>query len=428
MSRAVVAMVAIVAAAALSPVQAASSACLDFDVALSLARERDPEVAAARAERDIAAADLKESRSLYKPQFSAFGRTGVGDVGVIDSVFQNQIGLRASQRVFDFGDARYARLESAANVRAGEETIRSNQIDASLEAGLAYIDALDARARLSTTEQRTLYFERQLAALDAVIGIGGATRSERAEVAAELAEAQAFALEMRFLADSAKIQLDISTGAEPDVCSLENVEVFIDRMFADVGTIEDAVSSALAANPAVLALENRAESIEAARKRELRSRWPVISLVGIAAYSSTSADSDFELQDRVGIDITVPLYSGSAVSARADKAAARSAAARSEVSRLQRQLQEQVDILYQRIRAMREQLARREEAEDESKKQLEAAVIEYDSGARTLPDLIDVRLQYERLAIAKIALRHDLLRRKLELLAITSRLVGPGST
>ena len=73
---------------------------------------------------------------------------------------------------------------------------------------------------------------------------------------------------------------------------------------------------------------------------------------------------------------------------------------------------------------MQAQLLRRSDVASQLQIQFDAARIEYESGARTLPDLVDVRLEYERAAIARIAMRYDLLRRKVEMLALTARLVG----
>lgn len=414
----------LVIAAICTSAEGSEPACLGFEDAVAVAALRDPGIAASRAERDIAVADLREARSLYKPQISAFGRIGLGDVGVADSVVQNQVGLRVAQRVVDFGNAKLTRNEAMANVQAGEEDIRVRRLDAGLNVSLAYIDVLDAEARLAATHQRTEYFERQLSAVDAVIDVGGATRSERAEVAAQLAQGHAFALELQFAKERAETQLQVDTGLDRGTCSAAAVEATIQRMFDEVGSMEDAIGEATSSNPAVRAMERRADGLEIARRREKRARWPVVSLVSIGAYSSAGASDDFEFQDRIGIDISVPLFSGNALAARADRATAQSAAARGEARRIRRELEKEVSILYRRIVSMQAQFLRRGDVASELQIQFDAARIEYESGARTLPDLVEVRLEYERAAIARIAMRYDLLRRKVEMLALTARLVG----
>jgi len=159
-----------------------------------------------------AEAELTEARSLFQPQVSAFGRSGVGDVGVVDSAIQNQLGLRVSQRLFDFGDAKYARQIASFNIDASESDIRQTQIQAVQQSGLFFLSLMEAREQLEITKQRRDYFQRQLSAVNELLQRGGSTRSERANVAAELAETEAFVLELEFLQEQAATRLFIATG------------------------------------------------------------------------------------------------------------------------------------------------------------------------------------------------------------------------
>ena len=69
--------------------------CVPVGKVLDLARINAPEVRVAAARIAEAEADVTAARSLYKPQISAFGRSGFGDTGITDSGVSNQIGLRA---------------------------------------------------------------------------------------------------------------------------------------------------------------------------------------------------------------------------------------------------------------------------------------------------------------------------------------------
>ena len=165
--------------------------CLSFKTALNLASVNSPTVAIAQSDLDAAHADLTEAKSLRRPQVSAFTRSGFGDEGLVNTAIENQVGLRASQRIFDFGDSRLAREAAEEEIIAQENLILNAKARAMREAGIAYIDWLDASERLEATVERGAYFLEELSALQSVIETGGATISELAEISAESADAEA---------------------------------------------------------------------------------------------------------------------------------------------------------------------------------------------------------------------------------------------
>jgi len=136
--------------------------CLRFDNVLKLAAQRDPTVIIAKAQETEADAEIKDAKSLFRPQISAFGRSGFGDTGVVDSSISNQVGLRASQRVFDFGDSKYARQAADSAFKASLEDTRQAQLQAALRTGFSYLEFIEAEEQIQLTNRRRDYFSRQL--------------------------------------------------------------------------------------------------------------------------------------------------------------------------------------------------------------------------------------------------------------------------
>ena len=400
----------------------AAAQCLSFGDAMERAASQDPDVEAARAEKREAMADLKEARSLTRPQLTGFGRTGVGDVGAVNSVVQNQFGLRASQRIYDFGDARLAREAARSRQAAGEQNIRQERIVSAQETASAYLDHLEADAQLRATEGRLHYFGDLLQSVEALLDRGGATISERADVAARLADAEAAALELRFLKDSAETRIELDTGTDLPLCDAYSADAILGGEALAFATIDEAVETALWNNPSLKALEKRADSFDAERQREKHARMPIIEVVGIAAYASNGSSGIYDFQERVGIDVSIPLYSGSSLSARSDRAAARGALASADVAKARRQLREDVSITFQRILSLQAQLFSRQSVEDHKSEEFEAAKREFEHGVRTLRDLIETRLDYEAAMLDRIRAEFELKRRKLELLSLTAQL------
>ena len=117
-------------AQSVSPPTSSTQSCLRFEDVLKLSALRDPSVTISKAQESEADAEIKDAKSLFRPQISAFGRSGFGDTGVVDSSISNQIGVRASQRVFDFGDSKYARQAATSGFQASLEDTRQAKLQA----------------------------------------------------------------------------------------------------------------------------------------------------------------------------------------------------------------------------------------------------------------------------------------------------------
>jgi len=337
-----------------------ANSCLSFNDALQFSAQTDPSVTLAKAQENEADAEIKEAQSLFKPQLSAFGRTGFGDTGIVDSSVSNQLGLRASQRLYDFGDAKYARQAAEHNFSASQEDTRNAGLIAARDTGFAYLEIIEANEQLKLTSQRRDFFTQQLNAVDNLLSKGGATRTERAAIASQLANAESFLLELQFRKERAQSQIQLDTGVNTSVC-LDQSTGFLLNNISVLADTDTAVSIALDNSPNIQALEKRAKSLNAATKRQKRNRLPIINLVATGSYSSFDNFNNFEFRDRVGIDLSLPLYSGRAISARNQRASAREAAANARVQDAKRQLNEQVSIIFRRINSLQAQLLQYQE-------------------------------------------------------------------
>jgi len=408
------------AAITLLSMSAMSQTCLSFDEAVRIAADNDPAVRIARADLDNAEASLQEARSLTRPQISAFGRTGIGDNGLVDSQIENQIGLRASQRIYDFGDSRLARQASQETVTAQKNFILDARATAALEAGLEFITWLEAMEQLQATRERISYFDQQLQAVEALLDTGGSTILDQAEVAAEKATAQAQKFEFEFRRDQAGTKVTIATGVQQNLCQTSG-SVFAAKAkhSPDPDELETLIASAMQSNPRLQALRRTSAGLDATAKRERRARLPIIDVVGIASYASEEFTSDYELQNRIGVNVTVPIFSGSALDARTRQARARASRSDGELAVARRRMREDIEVTYRRTLLLEDLMLRRQDIFSLKTKQFEGALTEYKSGLRTLQDLIDVRLELEASALSEIEARFDLDRERLRLAALT---------
>lgn len=401
-------------------------ACLSLEAAIERAGPRAPEVAAAEARLAAGEADLVEARSLRRPQLTSFGRSRSGDTGLTDNRLENQAGLQLSQRIVDFGDSRLA-IEAAEHERERlEYDVDRQRSVAAYTVAAAMLDAQEAARLMAVISERRAYFTRQQDAIETLFAQGGATRADRAQVAAQRAEAEADMLELRSREERALSRLTAYLGESVTVCDgRRNPTVFADPL-ADLATVDDAVDAALSANPEIGALRSAVRSQDARRERERRSRLPIVNLVGIASYVYDDIGEDWEVRDSLGVDVTVPIYTGNSLGARVDRETARLEVQESELRVLQREMREQAEIAFRRSISLQAQLARRGVVAESQAIYFDAIEGEFNAGLGTLPDLVEARLDFERAQIDVVAIEFALLREQLDLLLLTDRL-SPGS-
>ena len=400
-----------------------SSACLGLLDGMRLVIATAPEVAAAQAMVAEAEASEREARSLWHPQISTFGRTAAGDSGLTSSQIENQVGVQLSQRLYDFGDGRLAR-ESAEHLRDQRAyELEAQQGDMAYVLAGAYLSHLEALAMIEVISERRDYFARQRDAVVSLLASGGATRADRAQIEAQLASAEADALELRFTAERHATRVRELTGLDmASLCNGTEAAAALSDALSGLDTLDGLIAAALADNPQIGARQGAVRSLEAGLERARRNRLPVIEAGGIASYVHDDQRNDWEGRDRLGIDVSVPLYTGQALGARRERAAAQLAFEQSALRELQRNLREQAEIAFRRAISLEAQLVRREAVARSQGEYFDAIAGEFRFGLGTLPDLVDARLDHERAQVQVISARFELMRQRLELMRLTGRM------
>lgn len=386
-----------------------TQACISLGLAFDLVSVRDPRVLLSMARELDFDARVTEAKALSRPRVSAFGRSGFGDTGLVDSAVSSQAGLQLSQRVFDFGNARLARRSARANADASRFETSAETLGAGRRVANAYLTYLESKEKSEQTRDRQDYFTQQLGSLDRLMEMGGATLTERATVAAEISDAEAFALDLTFQMESALIEFELATGASQAPCN---------KTFQLADTIPSTFLSddqILQENPNIQALRGQAEALDADTMRQKRSRLPIISVVATGSYASVRDFDQFEYQDRIGVDISVPLYEGNGLRAATQRANARAQQAESEVLIAERDLRRELQITRSHIKILRSQSRIRQEAKSQNAILLEAAEDERTGGTMTFRQLTEIRLDYEASVLEEISTRFDLIRQRIKL-------------
>lgn len=386
--------------------------CLDFRSALQLSADRDPRTLGSLARELDFNARVTEARSLMRPQISSFARSGFGDTGVVDNGVSNQVGVQISQRIFDFGDARLSRVAARSNALASTFDTQSERMQAARATGFSILAILESKEKIEQTKNRTQYFQQQLESLDRMLSVGGATTTERANVASEIADTQSLMFELALTQKSAEIDVELATGLRTPICTF--VEILSSptmNFIADEARI-------ILQNPDVQSLQEQVAGLAAETERQQRSRWPILSLVATGSYASAGGFDQFEYQDRIGLDVRVPIYTGGQLRASTQRASAREQQVKSELVFALRRLKSDIRTAKARLLILQNQREARLESIKQRDLLIEAADKEYAAGTITYRELIEVRVDYEQVVLGEISTRYDIARLSLELMLL----------
>lgn len=397
--------------------QSLGQSCLAIDQAVRLAASQDPRVDAARARVELAETQFSDALALRRPSFSAFTRTSSGDTGLTANQIENQVGLQVSQRILDFGDARLARSSARNGVRAQEYALQGEQIASAGRAARAVLSFARAGENQTLVEQRIAYFQDLSTRMETLLEAGGATRDSVAGVQARLAAALAEASEFELERTRAAVDLAILTGVETEPCDAVSESDVIDLARNESAPAGD--------NPQIRGLQREIAAAEADLRRQRRARLPTIDVVAIGSYAYDDIRDEWALRDRVGVDISVPLYEGDRLRARSQRASAQLSLAESELASAQRSLNAELRASAGQVRALQTLRDRRSAAAERKAEELAAVETAFRGGQRTLFELLETRVGLSQARSDLIAVRYALFAEYLRLAELSGALDIP---
>lgn len=415
------ALLALWLAAPLALAGSAQAATLDDALAAALAHA--PEVAAADADADVAAARLDQARAEHMPTATLTGTVGYGrlDPGGYFGLNRADVTPRAAQMAIEqplFTGGRVgagidrARAGMAA-AEAGKIGMRSQLVVAVTQ---AYGDVLTAsqlvdlygRLVAETTEigrQAELKFKA-----------GESPSTDVAQASARLAEARAALVRAQGMRVSAQARFRDLTGLEPtDLQPLPANPAL-------PATLDEAMDAAMAANPMLAGAEAGLRAAQAAARGARAERLPTI---GAFAEAATVRDQFFPGyrgdSATVGIRARWQIFNGGRVSGKVAESDSAVRAADSRVRAARQQTEEQVIAAYQDVRtAQLVELAAGEQTAAAAKA-LESVRQEVRVGMKPQLDLLDAEREAATAAAGAARAGTDRIVAAYRLLALTGR-------
>jgi outer membrane protein TolC len=389
-----IALAAIVSSAAIAVASAASAETITLSEAIDRALKVAPAVAAAAANSDLSEAQVREARGPLFPGLSAQGEytQSPGYDPRITNRGQTDALLMLDYTAYDFGRrtaqvraARYA-YEAA---RLGVAAARAQIV---FDTKLAYFDLLHSchaeRELNSSLDRLTKY----VATTRALVKSGKAIPSDplKVEVARDDNELSLAAARRARERGSAVLG------------SLIGVWGRLDLQPADSEILPLAIAGDLSRSPTLAAAMGQVQSATLAEQAAEAERYPTFKVALNAGFLGVDPPDTFYYRGGAAYDglVSIPIFSGGAISARIDQARARVREARAAQHQteldLKRRLAE-ASIRYQQAREALEILSRAQPAVDDAFALSWARFL--GGGGATMLEVLDAYQQAERIRI-----------------------------
>lgn len=240
-----------------------------------------------------------------------------------------------TQPLFDY--EAYAKYKTGvAQSLMADEKYRSKYLELAVRVISAYVSVAYAKDQIALAEARKAAYKEQLALNDRLMAAGEGTVTDVAETQARYSLAEAQVIEARDVLDSAQRELEVIIGIPLD--QLDALQTLRQGKFQvsplRFTAFDDWQKLAMERNPQ---LASSRHGVEAARYDVERNRagfMPQVQLYASHSENDSSSDNTVNQKyrtDSVGVQVSMPIYSGGGVAASTRQAAARYGQAKYEL-------------------------------------------------------------------------------------------------
>lgn len=382
-----------------------------------LAQQNDPEIAIAEANYLAAAQAKPLARSQYLPQIGAsvdYGRsesTSVGEQFFAGQIFPDDSeseststswGISLRQTIFNWGTFNEIQFATADVARA-EAEFHAAQQQLIVRVAEAYFSLLAAKDSLEASQINKEAIGRQLdqAKKRFEVGLIAITDVQESQAAFDQATAEVIAAERT--AFSARENLRAIIGEYVDDPQAPTAEMPLATPQPE--SPEQWVEKAVQQNLSVVANRFALEAAEQTTDIRRAGHYPTLDFVAEHGRTDSEFDSlDFtsappvpgsgtseQTRDFIGLQLSVPIFSGGATTAQTRQAAYRESAARSSLKQAIRNAESQTRDTYLGVISEVARVQALRQAYESAQTALKATQAGYEVGTRTAVDVLSAR-------------------------------------
>ncbi len=353
--------------------------------------ESDPVLKAAAASREAAQEAKPQARALLLPsagitveQGRTFGVSGAQTTSLPDAYNSHTYTVGLTQPLYHRGSQVQQRLADVA-ISQAEADFRNTQNDLVLRVAQSYFGVLEALDTLTFTTAAKNAFARQLEQANRRFEVGLATITDVYDAQARFDAAVSQEVNAINKVADARELLRQQTGQE-----YAQLEILSERMPLSLPKPSDpeewvrmAIENNLKLRSANFGVDQARENI----KLQKADHYPTLDL------KASRTDFDNSVTDanssQINLELTIPLYTGGAVSSRARQAAYSYEAARQNRENLQRDTIRTVRNAYRGQETAISQIKALNQTRISTRSALEANQAGYEVGTRTIVDVLD---------------------------------------
>lgn len=285
--------------------------------AVQMAVAHHPSVRGAGEQLRQSGASVDAAKAGYKPQIS----TGLDNQinsnrgGSYDSRFTYNATVNASQMIYDFGKVSGAVDRARSEVEASEAQVALAADEIGRASAQAWLDAYLYRHLVELSRDHLAAVQSITALVAERAAKGATTRSdlEQANSRVEAVKSQLLAMEAEAM--RARLTLMHLTGRTAPVTIMGDIPAILRGDVCAVGTGAD--------TPAIRMAEAQRDAAWAEWNIAKADRMPTLSVDGSAGYALTKGSrlyGEYRTTGQIGFNMTMPLYQGGGVQAKAQGA------------------------------------------------------------------------------------------------------------
>lgn len=267
-------LILLLAACASAPAAQAET----VDQAIAAAVARDPDLAAAAAERDAAKARVSQARAAEGPTVSASGSIGIGYLdprgffGIpAEGVVPRSAQVTAEMPVFTGGRLPAGRAQAIAGLAIGNAALAARQRQLELDVASAYANVYAARKSRDAAAYSATQLAESERQAELLFRAGETARTEYLQAQSRRAEAQAAAAHAEGELQSAAARFQSLTGLQATSVDESPAAPAAPR------SRDEAVRTAVAGNPAIVQADAAVTAAQAAMRSARAGRAPTLA-------------------------------------------------------------------------------------------------------------------------------------------------------